>query len=113
VPREIIATLSFDDSEQRYITTHIPKTVHAQHMVFSVAALIQATLMKLDQQWVTVLNDSLFAMNEAYDSGQSYSNVASIPAEAYLGAMRNRSKQVPQPQQTVFSEPPLLMKNAS
>jgi hypothetical protein len=91
IPREIIVTLSFDNSDQRRIATQIPKTIHTQHMVFSVAALIQATLMKLDQSWITVLNDSLLNMNKAYDSGQSYSNIASIPAEAYFGAMRNKS----------------------
>lgn len=111
VPREIVATLSFDDSAQRYLTTHIPKSVYGQHMVFSVAALIQATIAKLDQQWITFLNDSLSNMNKAYDSGQSYSNVASIPAEAYLGATRSRSNQALK--ETVFSEPPLRIRNAS
>lgn len=113
MPREIIATLSLNDSGQRYMATHIPKSVYGQHMVFSVAALIQATLMKLDRQWVAVLNDSLVNMNKAYDSGQSYLNAASIPAEAYLAATRSRSKQVLQSEEAVLSEPPLLFKNAS
>jgi hypothetical protein len=116
VPREILATLSFDDSNQRYITTHMPKSVNAQHMVFSVAALIQGTIIKLDQRWVVVLSDALFNMNKAYDSGQSYSkaqNLAAIPAGAYLAAMRSRSQQASQGQDTIFPEPPLLVKNAS
>jgi hypothetical protein len=116
VPREILATLSLDNSTRRHVTIHIPKSANAQHMLFSVAALIQATLMKLDQKWVTVLNDSLSNMNKEYDSGQSYSktqNVTAIPADAYVAATRSRSQQVSQSQDTIFSEPPLLIKNAS
>ena len=44
IPREIVATLFFVDTTQRHITTDIPRNAYAQHMVFSVAALIQATL---------------------------------------------------------------------
>jgi hypothetical protein len=113
IPREIAATLSFGDSMQRCITTHIPKNAYAQHMVFSVAALIQATLTKLDKQWIDVLNGSLFNMNKAYDSGQSYSNLTTVPAEAFLAATRNRSRQAPLAQETAFSEPPLIIRNAS
>lgn len=113
VPREIAGTLSFDNSSRRHVTIHIPKSANTQHMLFSVAALIQATLMKLDQQWVNVLNDSLSNMNKAYDSGQSYSKVTAIPAEAYVAATRSISQQVSQSQDTIFSVPPLPVKNAS
>lgn len=113
IPREITATLSFGDSTQRYISAHIPKNAYAQHMVFSVAALIQAALTKLDHQWINVLHDSLFNMNKAYDSGQSYSNLATVPAEAFLAATRNRSRQASLAQEKTFSEPPLIVGNAS
>src|SRR4030042_4483190 len=41
--REIVATLLFVDTTRRHITTDIPRNAYAQHMVFSVAALIQTT----------------------------------------------------------------------
>ena len=90
MPREIVATLFFVDTTQRHITTSIPKDAYSQHMVFSVAVLIQATLIELDQDCIDVLNRSLSNMNEAYDSGQSYSdmqNLAAIPTGAYLSAI--------------------------
>jgi hypothetical protein len=90
IPREIVATLFFVDTTRRHIMTDIPKNAYAQHMVFSVAALIQATLIELDQECIDVLNRSLSNMNEAYDSGQSYSdmqNLEAIPTGAYLSAI--------------------------
>lgn len=90
MPREIVATLFFVDTTQRHITTDIPRNAYAQHMVFSVAALIQAALIELDQDCIDVLNRSLSGMNEAYDSGQSFSdmqNLVAIPTEAYLSAI--------------------------
>lgn len=86
LPREIVATLYFVDTTQRHIKTNIPRNAYAQHLVFSVAALIQAALVELDQDCINVLNHSLSAMNEAYDSGKSYAdmqNLAAIPTEAY------------------------------
>ena len=90
MPREIVATLFFMDTTRRHITTDIPRNVYSQHMVFSVAALIQATLIELDQDCIDVLNRSLSYMNEAYDSGQSYSdmqNLVTIPTGAYMSAI--------------------------
>lgn len=90
MPREIVATLFFMDTTRRHITTDIPRNVYSQHMVFSVAALIQATLIELDQDCIDVLNRSLSNMNEAYDSGQSYSdmqNLVTIPTGAYMSAI--------------------------
>jgi hypothetical protein len=90
MPREIVATLFFVDTTRHHITTDIPRNAYVQHMVFSVAALIQATLIELDQDCIDVLNLSLSNMNDAYDSGQSYSdmqNLAAIPTTAYLSAI--------------------------
>jgi len=90
IPREIAATLFFVDTTRRYITTDIPRNAYAQHMVFSVVALILAALIELDQDCIDVLNRSLSVMNEAYNSGQSYSdiqNLAAIPTSAYLSAI--------------------------
>ena len=89
-PREIVVTLLFVDTTRRHIMTDIPRNAYAQHMVFSVMALIQATLNELDQDSIDVLNYSLSGMNEAYDSGQSYSdmqNLAAIPTNAYMSAI--------------------------
>ena len=90
MPREIVTTLFFVDTTRRHIMTDIPRNVYVQHMVFSVAALIQAALIELDQDCIDVLNRSLSNMNEAYDSGQSYSDMqtlAAIPTGAYLSAI--------------------------
>ncbi len=89
-PREIVATLFFVDTMRRHITTDIPRNAYAQHMVFSVMALIQASLIEFDQDCIDVLNRSLKGMKEAYDSGQSYSdiqNLAAIPTRAYMSAI--------------------------
>ena len=89
-PREIVATLFFRDTQQRHITTDIPKNVYAQHMVFSVITLIQAAVSELDQKCIDVLYRSLSDMNHAYDSGESYSdiqNLSSIPTKAYMSAI--------------------------
>ena len=90
VPRQIVATLLFVNTTQRHITTDIPRNVYAQHMVFSVMALLQAALREMDQECIDVLNRSLANMNAAYDSGLSYSdmqNVAAIPTRAYMSAI--------------------------
>jgi len=90
MPRQIVATLFFVDTTRRHITTDIPRNAYAQHMVFSVVALIQAALIELDHDCIDVLNRSLSSMNEAYDSGQSYSdmqNLVAVPTGAYLSAI--------------------------
>jgi hypothetical protein len=89
-PREIVATLFSRDTVQRHITTDIPKNVYAQHMVFSVITLIHAAVSGIDQDCIDVLNRSLSDMNDAYDSGESYSdiqNLSSIPTKAYMSAI--------------------------
>ena len=90
VPRVIEATLFFVNTTQRHITTDIPRNVYAQHMVFSVVALLQAVIKEIDQEWIDVLNHSLANMNLAYTSGQSYSdiqNLAAVPTKAFLSAI--------------------------
>ncbi len=90
VPREIVATLFFVSVARRHITTDIPKNVYAQHMVFSVMALLQAALTEVDQKCIDYLNGALADMNAAYDSGESYSdmqNLAAIPTRAYMSAI--------------------------
>ncbi len=90
VPRKVVATLLFVNTTQRHITTDIPRNVYAQHMVFSVLALLQAVLREIDQECIDVLYRSLASMNAAYDSGQSYSdmrNLAAIPTSAYMSAI--------------------------
>ena len=88
--REIVATLFFVNTIQRHITINIPKNVYAQHVVFSVIALLQATLTEIDGECINVLNRSLANMNAAYDSGQSYSdmeNLPGVPTRAYMSAI--------------------------
>ena len=90
IPREIGANLFFVDSTQRHITTDVPRNLYAQHMVFSVPVLLQATLDILDEYYIDVLYWSLSAMNEAYDSGQDYSNLqnlSTIPTNAFLSTL--------------------------
>jgi hypothetical protein len=89
-PREFNATLFFVNTTQRQITTDIPRNAYAQHMVFSVMALLQAALKVIDQEFITVLNRSLANMNASYDSGQSYSglqNLAAVPTRAFVSAV--------------------------
>lgn len=89
-PREIVATLFFIDTTHRHITTDIPRNAYAQHMVFSVMALIQAALNELDEECIQVLNRSLLRMNRAYESRACYSdmeNLAAIPTAAYMAAI--------------------------
>ena len=90
VTREMMATLFFINTTQRHITTDIPGNVHAQHMVFSVVALLQSVLKEINQEWIEVLSHSLANMNLAYNSGQSYSdihNLAAVPTKAFLSAI--------------------------
>ena len=90
VPRKIVATLLFVSTTERQINTDIPTNVYAQHMVFSVMALLQAVLREMDQDSIDVLNRALANMNTAYDSGQSYSdlpNLATVPNSTYLSAI--------------------------
>jgi len=89
MPREIVATLFFVDRTRRHITTDIPKNTYVQHMVFSVVALIQATLIELDQNCIDVLNRSLSAMNKAYVYSDMQ-NLAGIPTGAYLSAIMGK-----------------------
>jgi hypothetical protein len=95
LPREIVATLYFVDEFRRAITTDIPRNVYAQHMVFSVAVLIQAALNEMDQDSIYLLNRSLTIMNEFYDSGVSYSDIKcleSVPHDAYLSAKKGEKR---------------------
>jgi hypothetical protein len=90
IPREFCATLYFIDTTRRHITTDIPKNGYAQHMVFSVMALLQATLKELDPHSIRVLSESLKRMNNAYESGQSISDLralTAIPNAAFLSAV--------------------------
>ena len=92
VAGEIVVTLFFVDAIQRHITTDIPGNVNAQHMVFSVMVLLQASLRELDVEGLDVLNRSLANMNETYDSGASYfdmENLAVVPTQAYLAALKS------------------------
>jgi hypothetical protein len=90
VPREIVATLFFVDLTQRHITTDIPRNAYAQHIVYSVAALLQAILREIDQESADILSRALVNMNAAYDSGEPYSdmkNLVTIPTGAYMSAV--------------------------
>lgn len=90
VQREIVAALFFIDTTQRHITTDIPRNVYAQHMVFSVMALLQAALKEMDEECIDVLYRSLANMNADYDAGQSYfdmQNLSIIPTRAYMSAI--------------------------
>jgi len=92
VPREIVGTLFFVDAIQRHMTTEIPRNAYAQHIVFSVIVLLQASLRELDEEGIDVLNRSLANMNETYDSGVSYFDMESltvVPTEAYLAALKS------------------------
>jgi hypothetical protein len=78
------------NTKRRHTTTDIPKNGYAQHMVFSVMALLQEALEQVDQPFVRVLNESLEKMNDAYDSGQSFSNLqglAAVPNAAFISAL--------------------------
>lgn len=55
VPRKIVATLYSVADNQRVIATDIPINAYAQHMVFSVAALLQAIVQILDEPSITNL----------------------------------------------------------
>jgi hypothetical protein len=90
VPRESVATLFFVSETQRQINTDIPNDFYAQHVVFSVMALLQTVLSEIDQESVDILIRSLANMNASYESGRSYSdmqNLATIPGEAYMSAV--------------------------
>ena len=71
-PREIMVTFFFIDTIKRHIVTDIPNNVYAQHMVYSVMALIQTAMKEMDKACITILKRSLLYMNDAYISGQSY-----------------------------------------
>ena len=93
IPRRIIATLFFVNTTNRHITTEIPMNIYAQHTVFSVIALLHASLKEMDQECIEVLCRSLTHMNEAYASGKSYSdmhNMMAIPTEAYLSTIMDK-----------------------
>ena len=53
-------------------------------------ALFQAALTEMDQDDIAVTNRALAHMNDAYNSGESYSemrNLFTIPDRAYLSAI--------------------------
>jgi len=107
VPRKIVATLLFVTTTERQINTDIPRNVYAQHMVFSVMALLQAALREMDQDCIDYLNRALANMNAAYDSGQSYSdmlNLAVIPNNAYLSAIMGEGQSKATKQQPVAAQ---------
>ncbi|MDO8631022.1 MAG: hypothetical protein Q7R41_11065, partial [Phycisphaerales bacterium] len=82
--------LFFVNTMQRHITTAIPRNVYAMQTVFSVIALLQGVLTEVDQECIEVLSRSLANMNDAYDRGESFSdmqNLAAIPTRAYLSAI--------------------------
>lgn len=90
VPRQIVATLFFVNTNRRNITTDIPPDIYAQHMVFSVMVLLQSILAEIDDDCINVLNRSLKNMHSSYDAGQSFSemeNLAVVPTTAYLAAI--------------------------
>lgn len=90
IPREIIATLYFVSEVHRHITTRIPGNIYAQQAVFSVFALLQATLQEVDVSCFEILQAALGKMNEVYESGQSYSdlgNLSVVPNMAYMSAV--------------------------
>ena len=67
--------------------------IYAQHTVFSVIALLHASLKEMDQEFIEVLCRALTHMNEAYASGKSYSdihNMMAIPTEAYLSTIMDK-----------------------
>jgi hypothetical protein len=93
-PVEIVATLFFMDKMKRRITVDFPRKAETEHLIFSVMALIHATLIYLDQKSIDALNRSLSDMNEIYDSGQSFSdtkNLTIIPTKAFISALKSVS----------------------
>lgn len=90
VPRTIKATMYFVDPIQRHITTKIPRKTYVQQMVFSVAALLQATIDKLPPEEIAVMGRSLGYMTAAYASGEDRAepqNLLRIPSVAYMSAV--------------------------
>jgi hypothetical protein len=93
-PIEIVATLFFIDKMKRRIAVDFPRMARTEHLIFSVMALIHATLIYLDQKNIDVLNRSLSAMNKVYDSGQIFSNIKNltiIPTKAFISARKSVS----------------------
>lgn len=89
VPRKIVAKLYSSADNQRVITTDIPVNAYAQHMVFSVVALLHAIVGILDEPSISILNTSVKYMNMSYKSGVSHSdihNLIKIPNEAYFAS---------------------------
>ena len=93
-PVEIVATLFFMDKMKRRITVDFPRKAETEHLIFSVMALIQATLIYLNQESMDTLNRSLSDMNKIYDSGQSFSdikNLTIIPTKTFISALKSVS----------------------
>jgi len=82
------ATLYFVSATQRHIRTYGLRYV--QQAVFSVFALLQASIPRMDEDCLRVLNRALLNMQNAYASGSSYSslrNLHSVPTGAYMDAV--------------------------
>jgi hypothetical protein len=99
--REISATLYYHRIHfmkgELYLKADIPRDASIQQMVFSVPALLQSILPKLDGRSVNVLNYALVQMNHSYGMGRSFSdlsNMSAIPTEAFNAAAK------------LFSQPP-------
>ena len=91
MPIEIAATLFFIDKMKRRLTVDFPRKAKSEHLIFSVMALIHATLVYLDKKSIDALNRSLSDMNDVYDSGQSFSDIKSltiIPTKAFISALK-------------------------
>jgi hypothetical protein len=89
-PRKLVLTLYFVDVLNRAITTRLSMRIYQQQVVFSVIALLQATLDILDAVEVQILDKALELMNAAYSSGTSFSdlrNLVRMPNQAYLDAL--------------------------
>ena len=93
-PLELVATLSYVSDTRRHIASIIPTSSSAQHMVFSVFALIHTTLHKMNKEQIDIMQRALLLMNTLYDGGQSYAdmnNLVAVPEQAYLSAVTDTS----------------------
>jgi hypothetical protein len=93
--REISATLYYHrihfTKGELYLEADIPRDASIQHMVFSVPALLQSILPKLDRRSVNVINYALVQMNYLYGAGRNFSdlsNMSAIPTEAFNAAAK-------------------------
>lgn len=89
MPRKFIASLCAASQVQRHIKTTIPRNAYMQHSVFSVFALLDAVLKKLDAEMIGLLDKSLTGMNEIYAAGHDFrklENLTAVPNAAYANA---------------------------